>query len=383
MPPRPKPSSTPPHLSGERFQATYLLHGPAHEAEEKALDICFEQTVELLADLTPDRIRQSIVGQLVSVQEVDPTTQRVRISYPAETAGHELTQLLNVLFGNTSIKPGIQLERFALPPGMLAQYRGPRFGRQGLREARKVPRRPLLCTALKPMGYSTRELADLSSQFALGGIDIIKDDHGLADQEFSPFEERVRLCTEAVRNANARTGYASIYMPNISAPHGKLRERAHTAKTLGAGGLLMAPGLVGFDVMREMADDDEIALPIMSHPSLLGSFTASPGNGISHYALYGQITRLAGADAAIFPNWGGRFSFTRQECISIVEGSQDEMGHLKSIFPTPGGGMTMDRIPEMLQVFGRDAIFLIGGGLQRGADIVSNIRRLREIVETM
>jgi ribulose-bisphosphate carboxylase large chain len=368
-------------VSGERFLATYLLDCTAQEAEEKAVDICFEQTVEFPADLTPDSIKETIVGQLISVEEVNGKTQRVRISYPIEAAGDELTQLVNVLFGNTSIKPGVKLERFILPPSILAQYHGPRFGRQGLREALNVPKRPMLCTALKPMGYSNQQLAHLCYQFALGGIDIIKDDHGLANQEFSLFEERVQLCAEAVQIANTRTGYESIYMPNISAPHKKMMERAHTARKLGAGGLLIAPGLVGFDTMREVADDAEIALPIMSHPALLGSFTASPQNGISHYALYGQITRLAGADAAIFPNWGGRFSFTRQECISIVEGSQDEMGNIKSIFPTPGGGMTMERVPEMLEVFGRDVIFLMGGGLQRGADLVTNSRQLREIVE--
>jgi len=32
------------------------------------------------------------------------------------------------------------------------------------------------------MGLTNKELAELASKFALGGIDIIKDDHGLANQ---------------------------------------------------------------------------------------------------------------------------------------------------------------------------------------------------------
>lgn len=370
-------------VSGERFSATYLLECIAQQAQEKALEICYEQTVEFPADITPTDIKEKIVGQVMIIEEVTAHSQRARISYPVEVAGSELTQLLNVLFGNTSIKPGVRLDRFELPPSLLVLYRGPRFGRTGLRAALSIPKRPMLCTALKPMGYSSQQLADLCYQFALGGIDIIKDDHGLANQSFSLFEERIQRCAEAVQNANAKSGYKSIYMPNISAPHKQMLERAHTAKKSGAGGLLIAPGLVGFDAMHEIADDDAIALPIMSHPALLGSFTTSSQSGISHYALYGQITRLAGADATIFPNWGGRFSFSRPECISIVKGSQDEMGNIKSIFPTPGGGMTMERVPEMLEVFGRDVIFLIGGGLHRGADLVANSRKLREIVENM
>jgi len=59
------------------------------------------------------------------------------------------------------------------------------------------------------------------------------------------------------------------------------------------------------------------------------------------------------------------------------------MGEIKSIFPTPGGGMTIERVPEMFEVFGRDVIFLMGGGLHRGSDITSNSRPFREIVEKM
>src|SRR2546430_10425051 len=43
--------------------------------------------------------------------------------------------------------------------------------------------RPLLCTALKPLGRSAPELAQLTYGFARAGIDLIKDDHSLADQD--------------------------------------------------------------------------------------------------------------------------------------------------------------------------------------------------------
>ena len=82
---------------------------------------------------------------------------------------------------------------------------------------------------------------------------------------------------------------------------------------------MMAPGLIGFDLMRELADDDTIALPILTHPALQGSFVTSR-NGISHGVMFGELARLAGADATIFPNFGGRFSFSREECMEIVTG---------------------------------------------------------------
>ena len=111
-----------------------------------------------------------------------------------------------MVFGNSSIKPGIRVEHLDLPESFLRSFKGPRFGRDGLRRLLKVPKRPLLSTAIKPMGLSCTELADLAYRFALGGMDMIKDDHGLTDQCCSPFEERVERCAEAVNRASRETG---------------------------------------------------------------------------------------------------------------------------------------------------------------------------------
>jgi ribulose-bisphosphate carboxylase large chain len=377
---------TPP-LSGERFNVVYRFSGNREEAHGKAWDACIEQTVEFPFDLLPEGdIPENIIGQIESMHpaDEDQSSYITRISFAVENAGHDLVQLLNVIFGNTSIKPGVRVEKFELPDSMINRFRGPRFGREGLRTLLGAPDRPLLCTALKPMGLSVQDLANQAYQFALGGIDIIKDDHGLADQVFSPFEERVQRCAEAVSRANQQTGYRSFYMPSLGLRADQLLEKAHFAKQNGVGGLMVPPGLVGFDSMRMLADDDGLNLPVMLHPAFVGSYVTAPTNGFSHYALFGQVARLAGADATIYPNWGGRFSFSKQECISIVAGSQDPMGNLKTIFPTPGGGMTFDRLPEMLEVYGKDVIFLMGGGLHRIANtLVESSRTIREMVENI
>ena len=146
---------------------------------------------------------------------------------------------------------------------------------------------------------------------------------------------------------------------------------------------MVAPGLIGFDLMRELAEDNSIALPVLTHPALQGSFVTGRG-GMSHGVIFGQLARLAGADATIFPNFGGRFSFSRDECKEIADATSAPMGHLKTIFPAPGGGMRLDNVPEMFETYGRDLIFLIGGGLfQHGPDLVENCRYFRSMVEKM
>ncbi|HET6365136.1 MAG TPA: RuBisCO large subunit C-terminal-like domain-containing protein [Nitrospirota bacterium] len=369
-------------FSSGRFFVTYRLFGGEQEARAKAEDICLEQTVEFPGDLVPEGIiRNHVFGRIESLQPWDTQSFKAVISYAVEIAAGELTQFLNVVFGNSSIKPGIRVEHLDLPGSLLRRFKGPRFGREGIRRLVNVPKRPLLSTALKPMGLSSKELADLAYQFALGGIDIIKDDHGLSNQCYSPFEERISLCTEAVRRGNKESGQGSIYVANITAPHSEVMKRARIAKDAGAGGLMVAPGIIGLDLMRELADDDSIALPILTHPALQGSFVTSQ-NGISHGVIFGQLARLAGADATIFPNFGGRFSFSREECEEIVKGTVVPMGLVKTIFPAPGGGMSLDKIPDMLETYGKDLIFLIGGGLFRHSpDLVENCRYFRKMVE--
>lgn len=367
----------------ERFTVSYRLSGDEAGAMEKARDICLEQTVEFPGELVPAGfIQEQVVGRIEDFYPAEQGGFTALVSFAADNTAGEFTQLLNVIFGNISIKPGYRVENLALPDSLLKRFKGPRWGRTGLREQVRVEGRPLLFSALKPMGLSSPELADLAYKLALGGIDLIKDDHGLTDQVYAPYHERVRLCAKAVQMANRETGLSCIYLANISAPHNQVLERAYYAREQGAGGLLIAPGLVGFDTMRTVADDKKIDLPLIAHPSWLGTYVMSPLHGVSHRTLFGQLVRLAGADGTVYPNFGGRFSFSREECLSIVAGTQEPMGDLKEIFPCPGGGMSMDTIPEMLEFYGSEVAFLIGGGLfKKGPDIVENCRYFRNMVE--
>ena len=369
-------------LSGERFGVVYRLRGTESEALAQARDICVEQTIEFPADLvTGGDIREHILGRIKSFEGVlgSRDVWEASINYAVEITGFELTQLLNVVFGNFSLKPNVRVERLELPESILKVFKGPRFGIDGLRERLGVFGRPLFCTALKPMGLPVKTLAELAYQFALGGVDMIKDDHGLADQPFAPFDERVKRCAEAVMRANEKTGGHCLYMPNISLSADRIMEKARYAKECGAGGLMAAPGLVGPDTVRWLAEEDEIGLPIISHPAFQGTFVADVNNGISHYMVFGQLPRLMGADASIFPNYGGRFSFTREDCLDIVHGATEPMSHMKPIFSAPGGGMSLERIPGMVDTYGKDVIFLIGGALHKsGPDLVDNCRRFME-----
>jgi ribulose-bisphosphate carboxylase large chain len=362
-------------LTGTRFRVSYLVAATASEAEARVRSIALEQTVEFPEDLLPDGwLRAEMPGRIESLAPAgaEPGWYRAEISFPEEAAGGDLLQFLNVLFGNASLQPGLRVIDFELPTRL---SRGPRFGVAGLRSRLGVAGRPLSATALKPMGLPVAELALQAYQTALGGIDIIKDDHGLADQTLSPFQLRVERCAEAVAAANRETGRRSIYAPNITGDPREVFERAKFARDAGAGAVLVAPGLAGFGALRALADDPSFGLPILAHPALTGSFVSAGAGGIDPGLFYGTIMRIAGADVSIFPHAGGRFSFSHATCAAIAEHCSRSQDGVLPAFPSPAGGMSVARVPELKSFYGDDFVALIGGALHREASTLVEASR--------
>ena len=83
---------------------------------------------------------------------------------------------------------------------------------------------------------------------------------------------------------------------------------------------------------------------------------------------YGKIWRALGADAVIFPNPGGRFNFTRDECSHLHKTLTDQTFPFNTSFPVPAGGIQLDSLMDFKELYGRNTIFLIGGSLYEHPD---------------
>ncbi|NOV17501.1 transcriptional regulator [Ensifer adhaerens] len=367
-----------------RFTVSYYVRAADEaEARARALDIALEQTVEIPRDVVPKGyVEDEILGKLEALAQdsVGRPGYLATISYSEDDVGGDFLQFLNIVFGNSSIKPGLKVEGIGLSKGILALCHGPRHGIAGLRQKAGIGAQPLLMSAIKPVGLSTSELARRAHDFALGGMHFVKDDHGLVDQRTSPFAARLAACVDAVGEANAKGGGRASFVPNITASSKELFERAKMAEEAGAGAVMISPALAGYHVIHTLASDPDFTLPIVSHPAFSGANVVSPDTGFSHRCFYGALQRLMGADAAIYPNFGGRFGFTREECQSIAKACADDMGGPKAIVPAPGGGMNLSRVPEMREAYGNDVMYLIGGALLQDTDIVSASRRIVEAV---
>ena len=69
---------------------------------------------------------------------------------------------------------------------------------------------------------------------------------------------------------------------------------------------------------------------------------------------------------------------TPQECLAVASGCRRPLDRFEPIFPCPAGGMKLERMPEMRDMFGDDAFFLIGGGLmEHGPDLELDAQAFR------
>jgi ribulose-bisphosphate carboxylase large chain len=355
----------------DRFRITYLLTcGEGEEAASMAREIAFEQTVELPESCVPREIQERIVGSVEELEVVEGRRWRCVISYAAETVGNDMPQFLNLLFGNISLKRGILVTDVAWPRTWLETFPGPAFGIDGIRRLCGVAeRRPLLCAVLKPLGMSAVDLARVCADFAKAGVDIIKEDHGLADQPYAPFRDRLERCREAI----AMTGGTSLYFPNLTCRASQIFERLELARDAGCRGILISPLLIGADTAREVAVRSGLA--VLSHPSMSGAYFHGD-HGILPELLLGQIFRIIGADGVIFPNAGGRFPFSEETCRAISSKLRGPMGRLRPACPVPGGGIDARRMADWAGMYGADTIFLVGGSLYAEPDVVLASRRL-------
>jgi ribulose-bisphosphate carboxylase large chain len=348
-----------------RFEVTYHVRSDAASINARAQGIAVEQSVEMPLDAISDAtVLSDIVGKVAAIEDLGAGMFAVRIALATETIGNDAGQLLNMLFGNTSLHEDVVLRDVELPELLQQAFGGPRHGIASLRARLKVPDRALTGSALKPQGLSADSLGLLAERFARGGLDFVKDDHGLADQQYSRFADRVRACAAGIARGVRSTGHPTRYIPSLTGNLDQLRSQARLAREEGIDCVMLAPMIAGFPALQAMVRDFA-DMAFFAHPSL-GGLRIAPD------LLIGKLFRLIGADAVIFPSHGGRFGYTAAMCRSLANHARQPDSIIRPTLPVPAGGMTLERTPEILDFYGPDTMLLIGGNLLQARERISD-----------
>ena len=346
-----------------RFAVTYHVRCDAGSVAARAQAIAVEQSVEMPLDAIADAaVLADIVGQVDAMSDLGNGLFSVRIMLATATVGRDAGQFLNMLFGNTSLHEDVVLHDVAVPETLRTAFGGPRHGIAGLRRRLGVAHRAFTGSALKPQGLSPVQLGALAERFARGGLDFVKDDHGLADQSYSRFAERVRACAAGIARGVRATGHPTRYIPSLTGNLDQLRAQALLARDEGLDCLMVAPMVAGFsNVQALVADFPDMAF--FAHPSL-GGLRVAPD------VLIGALFRLIGCDAVVFPSHGGRFGYSPALCLALAGKARGDGAGCPAL-PVPAGGMTIERTAEILDFYGPDTMLLIGGNLLLALDRIS------------
>ena len=351
-----------------RFSVLYQIFSQdKKEIDDIADSITLEETVEIPKDIVPKGfIQDEIVGRVESIASYDKFSSIVEISYSTKCIGKEILQLLNVIHGNSSMFNNVKVIDIKLN-ALLNFFPGAKFGIEGFRNI-VGHTKAIIAPVIKPQGLSSDDLANIAYKCALAGADFVKEDHNLVNQSHSSFKERIEKISLAVKKANKESGNQCLYFPHIASNFFDIEKDINFAKDFEVGGIMLIPSLVGYNLIYSLSKNNNFNLPILTHPSFSGAYTLSHNTGFSHNVFYGTLQRLIGSDMSIFPNVGGRFDFSKDQCLSIALACKSEKGPGKPIFPCIGGGMSLKTADTMKKMYGNDAVYLLGGSLLRYGD---------------
>src|SRR5579862_7522953 len=108
----------PPVAEADRWlEATYRVSTTKDRVEARAQAIAIEQSIEApLAAVGDPRVLDEVVARVVAITPAGADAFDVKLRLAVETTGCEAGQLMNMLFGNTSMHDDVALIDAEFPP---------------------------------------------------------------------------------------------------------------------------------------------------------------------------------------------------------------------------------------------------------------------------
>jgi 2,3-diketo-5-methylthiopentyl-1-phosphate enolase len=292
--------------------------------------------------------------------------------------------MLSTLFGNISASGMVKFIDCAFPKKYVAQFTGPKFGVQGLRDLLEVPDRPLVNAMIKPnIGWTPDEGAELFYQAAKGGVDIIKDDELLpADEAFCPLKDRVTKFIAKEKQVYEETGEHTLYATNITDEVNKIKDNAMRALSYGANCLMLNTYTAGFSALKALTEDPEITVPVLAHIDFVGAMCGSTYTGLNAPLLIGKFVRLAGGDFQINGHPWGKFPVSEKFFFRSFKFFTQDWWNIKPMMYAASGGTTQMAVPKIIGAVGTDVILAAGGAVHGHPDgSEAGARSMRQAID--
>ncbi|KAA6185173.1 ribulose 1,5-bisphosphate carboxylase [Thiohalocapsa marina] len=325
------PRSAAAHLCSEQSTAQWSRVGVAEDYRPRFAAKVIDLVVEGRRATTSYPLDPPVAGPVSAC--------RVRIAHPHANFGPRLANMLSAVLGEGAFfAPGIPIVKLLdiqFPSAFLAQFQGPQFGIDGLRQLWNVHARPFFFGVIKPnIGLPPGPFAELAEQAWLGGLDIAKDDEMLADPDWSPLADRSALLGAARQRAEQATGETKVYLANITDEVDRLAELHDLAVANGANAVMLNALPVGLSAVRMLRRHARV--PLVAHFPFIAAMSRLPNFGV-HTRVLTKLQRLAGCDVIIMPGFGSRMMTSEAEVLENVAACTAPMGPIRPALPVPGG----------------------------------------------
>jgi len=333
---------------------------------EKAADaIAAEQSTGTWTGIST--LDQGIIDRL-GARVIAIDGDRITVEFPVDDFSIEVgsvPQILSVvagnLFGLGALK-AVRLEDVFFPKAILEQYKGPKFGIEGLRKNLKRPGKPLVGTIVKPkIGLGPKDTAKYVYEAGSGGLTNSKDDETLVDQPFCPIQDRTAAVAEALDRLEEE-GHMMMHAVNVSTRGDRIVELAEKVQSWGAREIMVDVITCGFGAVQALAEDPSIKVPIHVHRTMHGAFTKDPLHGVAMLPLT-KMVRMCGGDALHIGTLGaGKMHADAREDLNLPACRGDDVPY-KPMMPVCSGGVYPGVVAAIVEKTGNDVQIQAGGGV--------------------
>ena len=308
--------------------------------------------------------------EYVLPKDLKERTYFVQIGFPiSNIKGDGIPMLLTSVIGNISITHGLKLVDVAFPKAYLEDFKGPKFGIDGLRKLLKVPERPLLNNMVKPCtGHTCDVAADLVYQAAVGGCDVVKDDELIANPAFNTLEDRISAVMESIDRADSEKGEKTLYTINITSKFPEMFEYADKMVEMGANALMINYLTAGFEALRAVCEDPSIKVPVLGHMDFAGAYIGGEWTGLTSMLVLAKFPRMCGADTVVIPAPYGKAEILEERYEQNLKALRYPFQHIRPTLPMPSGGITQGMVEKTVKEAGKDILIGSGGGIHSHPD---------------
>lgn len=235
----------------------------------------------------------------------------VNIDWKTDGVAHMLVNIMGGQLDIDSIEK-CHVKHIEFPQSVLKEFKGPKFGIEGVREFTGVYDKPLLGGIVKPKtGITPQVLLEMVKELVEGGVNFIKEDEILSDPSFCPIEERVPLIMDYLKDKNV------VYCVSIHSDYPYILDRVKRVYELGGNGVHVNfwCGLGVYKAIRELD------LPIFVHFQKSGDKILTNRNHDFYidWTVISQLAGMMGVDFIHAGMIGGYYKWDEDEVIESMK----------------------------------------------------------------